>query len=45
MTERYAIWDDTDTQRSGRFDWMLDQTELPNLRPMGGSTADAVFVS
>ena len=27
MTERYAIWDDTDTQRSGRFDWMLDHKQ------------------
>ena len=25
MTERYAIWDETDTDRSGRFPWMLDQ--------------------
>ncbi len=25
MTERYAIWDDTDTERSGRFAWMVDQ--------------------
>jgi glutamate--cysteine ligase len=24
MSERYAIWDHTDTQRSGRFAWMLD---------------------
>jgi glutamate--cysteine ligase len=27
MTERYAIWDDTDTQRSGRFDWMVEQRQ------------------
>jgi glutamate--cysteine ligase len=25
MSERYAIWDHTDTQRSGRFAWMLDK--------------------
>ena len=24
-TERYAIWDDTDVNRSGRFDWMVDE--------------------
>jgi glutamate--cysteine ligase len=25
MTERYAIWDETDTGRSGRFAWMVDE--------------------
>ena len=27
MTERYAVWDHTDTERSGRFDWMLDHKQ------------------
>ena len=26
-TERYAIRDDTDVQRSGRFDWMVDEQQ------------------
>lgn len=26
-SERYAIWDDTDVDRSGRFDWMVDEDQ------------------